>query len=150
MTNKLQTPPVIEELQSVPVFGYELIRDVLLPDLLGKDTPEITYWAGKHLARKFPLLSFDEMISFFIDASWGTLTVINERKHELQLELSGDIVTRRMQLHEEPCFRLETGFIAQQIQSQKKALTEAFEEVQQRHKKVLITVRWDLKDPIDK
>ena len=42
-------------MKSFPIFGYELMRDFLLPTILGKHEKDILYWAGKDLARKFPL-----------------------------------------------------------------------------------------------
>ena len=33
--------------QKVPVFGYEIIRDHVLSNILGKHENEILYWAGK-------------------------------------------------------------------------------------------------------
>ena len=57
---------------SVTSFGYELVREELLHEILGKDTAEILYWAGKRLARNYPLSSLEEIISFFEQASWGT------------------------------------------------------------------------------
>lgn len=69
-----------QEPQSVSMFAYELYRDILLPEIFGKDTADIFYWAGKQLARKFPLLSIDEICSFFEEACWGTLQVIKEEK----------------------------------------------------------------------
>lgn len=143
-----QTEINIDKSCSIPVFGYELLRDILIPDLLGKDTPEISYWAGKNLARKFPHLSLEECFVFFQNAGWGQLSQLSERKNELKLELSGEIVERRFHMFHEPCFRLETGFIAQQVQTQKQAIAEASEELNKKHNKVIITVKWDLKDPI--
>ncbi|MDF2791483.1 MAG: hypothetical protein K0S80_4585, partial [Neobacillus sp.] len=61
------------EPRNISLFGYELIREFILPDILGKDTPEILYWAGKRLARNHPLNSLDEIIDFFSKASWGQL-----------------------------------------------------------------------------
>ncbi|CAM3924909.1 YslB family protein [Lederbergia lenta] len=145
-----ETQSDINENYSVPIFGYELLRDILIPDLLGKETSEITYWAGKHLARKFSVDSLEDSESFFLDAGWGQLDLINEAKNEMKLELTGDIVKRRFQMLADPCFRLEAGFIAQQVQSQKQAVTEAFEEISKKQNKVIFTVRWDLKDPIIK
>ncbi|MFL6556844.1 MAG: DUF2507 domain-containing protein, partial [Bacillus sp. (in: firmicutes)] len=43
MNDDIQT----DEPRTISIFGYELIRDILLPEILGKDTPEILYWAGK-------------------------------------------------------------------------------------------------------
>lgn len=134
--------------QEVPMFAYELLRDVLIPDLLGDDIFEISYLAGKNLARKFPLLSIDEALSFFAEAGWGHLQIVHEKRNEYKLELSGWTVERRLQINSQSCFRLESGFIAEQVQSMKQALAEAFEEIDKKQMKVIITVRWDKNDPV--
>lgn len=134
--------------QKISTFAYELLRDILIPDLLGKDTEEISYWAGKNLARKFPLLSTDEIVSFFLEAAWGNLKLIEESKQEMKFELSGAIVERRIEMQQDPSFRLEAGFIAEQIQSKKNFTSEAYDEILKKKNKVFITVRWDKKDPI--
>ncbi|MEJ9149985.1 YslB family protein [Bacillus smithii] len=132
-----------QEPQSVSMFAYELYRDILLPEIFGKDTADIFYWAGKQLARKFPLLSIDEICSFFEEACWGTLQVIKEEKKELLFELSGPIVLRKFDIYSEPFFSLEAGFLAEQIQTQKNVTAEAIEEVHKRSKKVRLLVKWE-------
>ena len=42
-------------------FSYLLIRDYLLGNILGEHTDEILYWAGKDLARQFPLKSQEDL-----------------------------------------------------------------------------------------
>jgi predicted hydrocarbon binding protein len=130
----------------VSAFGYELIRDILLPELLGKEAPEILYWAGKRIARQFPLENLDEIRAFFQKASWGTLIITNESKNELELELIGDIISQRLQSGKDISFQLEAGFIAQQIEQQKEVVAEAFEHPRKKGSKVQFTVKWDKKD----
>lgn len=149
LTNDKDKTDQIDEIESIPVFGYELLRDILLPELLGKDTPEISYWAGKHLARKFPLLSFDEIGSFFQEAGWGDLVLIEQSRKELKAMLKGPMVARRLSMKSEACFKLEAGFLAEQIQAQKHAITETYDEVLKKQKTVSLTVRWDSKDPAE-
>ncbi|GER67060.1 hypothetical protein BpJC7_15190 [Weizmannia acidilactici] len=132
---------------TVPAFGYELMRDILIPEILGKETPDILYWAGKHLARKFPLITFDEIVSFFHEAGWGTLTIKKEEKYRIEFELAGPIIGRQLEIGRESTFKLEAGFLAEQYRMQKKLITEAAEEVMKKAKKVRITVQWDQKDP---
>ncbi|XXM70966.1 YslB family protein [Lysinibacillus sphaericus] len=134
---------------SVPVFGYELLRDILLPDILGKHTPEILYWGGKQLSRKFPLQSIEEYSSFFEEAGWGTLTVAEQKKNEMTFELSGSFVDRRLSLNSDVSFKLEAGFLAEQIQLQKKCTTEAADEIHKRNRSVKIIARWDEKDKVE-
>lgn len=139
---------VAEQLM-VPAFGYELLRNILIPDILGKETPDILYWVGKHLARKFQLLTYEEMVSFFKEAGWGTLSIKKEEKYHIEFELSGPMIERQLDMGAgaEPTFKLEAGFLAEQYQMQKKLITEAVEEVAKKAKKIRITVQWDAKDP---
>ncbi|MCA1056366.1 YslB family protein [Rossellomorea aquimaris] len=133
----------------VPIFGYELIRDILLPEVLGKHTPEILYWGGKQLSRKFTLQSMDECTSFFDEAGWGRLSVTEQKKNEMTFELRGPLVERRLSMKTDASFKLEAGFLAEQLQLQKKCITEAADEIHKRSKYVKITARWDDKDKVE-
>ncbi|MBK5442842.1 YslB family protein [Peribacillus sp. TH24] len=141
-----------EEIQTeeshVPAFGYELIREVLLNDILGKDSNQILYWAGKQLARKFPLNGEQEVVAFFQNAGWGHLEIIKFSKTEMELSLTGEIISRRLDLHPDCHFQLEAGFLAEQFTLQKKFLSESTEEIKRRAKKVTFTIQWDPRDPI--
>ncbi|MED3571377.1 YslB family protein [Cytobacillus praedii] len=135
--------------ETVPVFGYELIREVLLHELLGDDTPEILYWAGKRLARKYPMETFDEISAFFQKTAWGSLTIIKESKNEMELELFSPLIKQRCKENSNSTFQLEAGFIAQQIELQKEVICEAFEHPNKKKKgKIYFTVKWDKKDII--
>ncbi|MBS4173748.1 YslB family protein [Bacillus sp. FJAT-49736] len=133
---------------TIPAFGYELIREVLIPELLGKETPEILYWAGKHLARKFPLISMEEVISFFEEAGWGLLRVLKQDKNGMELEISSPIISRHLKLKTDSCYKLEAGFLAEQIQTQMKVRTEAYEEIIKKTQSVRFILRWDMKDTV--
>lgn len=145
----VQESIIEKESYSVSSFGYDLIREVLLQDLLGKDTPELLYWAGKRLARKFPLFSKEETFEFFHKASWGNLSIKSESKHEMIYELESDLITERLKMNPNSIFQLEAGFLAQQTEMQKKVMAEAFEHPRKNKGKVQFTVKWDLKDPIN-
>ena len=131
-------------LDHVPYFGYSLLRDVLIPELLGDETNTISYWAGKHLARKYPLNTMDEIVAF-LSSFLGNTDACQKDKYSLELELSGDVVSKRFQ--QETCsFHLESGFVAEQIQRQNNCLTEAYLTPKEKNGKVLISVQWDRKD----
>ncbi|EIT85403.1 hypothetical protein A374_11685 [Fictibacillus macauensis ZFHKF-1] len=141
-----QTDAKAEQTASgVPVFAYEVLKHILLPELLGKEERNILYWAGRSLARKFPVDSAEEIIHFFAEAGWGTLTILEMNKHEMTFELSSPIITKRFQMKEDVTFGLEAGFIAEQIQYHRKCITETYETVKRKHK-VHFTVKWDRKD----
>lgn len=131
---------------TVSIFSKELLRDILLPDLLGKDHSQILYWAGKQLARKFPLNNVEDIIDFFRNAGWGELVEEKRSKYESEFILSGNIISRRFDLNDKCEFQLEAGFLAQQIEFQKKRITEAAPEPKRKAAKVKILVRWDTKD----
>ena len=134
---------------TVSIFSKELLRDILLPDLLGKDHSQILYWAGKQLARKFPLNNIEDIIDFFRNAGWGELVEEKRSKYESEFILSGNIISRRFDLNDKCEFQLEAGFLAQQIEFQKKRITEAAPEPKRKAAKVKILVRWDTKDLTD-
>ncbi|WP_027409519.1 YslB family protein [Anoxybacteroides tepidamans] len=133
----------------IPAFGYGLIREILIPDLLGKETASILYWAGKQLARRYPLETLGDVILFFEKAGWGPLVVTKETSEELELELTGPIIAARMDINDDCSFQLEAGFLAQQIELQKRCVAEAYEQQKKRAKKVIFTVKWDRKDTVE-
>lgn len=130
----------------VPSFGLELLRDELIPELLGDEAGHILYWAGKSMARKYPLEDFDAIAAFFQKASWGDLSIIKEKKEELQLLLTGEFVNHRYEVENEPTFKLEAGFIAEQLQLQHNLYTESYDELDIRKRQAKIVVKWDRKE----
>ncbi|WP_241494416.1 YslB family protein [Bacillus coahuilensis] len=135
-------------IESSSSFGYELIRDFIMPELLGKHTPELLYWMGKHVARKFPLATFEEVAEFFKEANWGELQIVEDRRSFKIYQLSGPIVERRLQMYSEPSFKLEAGFLAEQYQQHHSVLTECFEQIKKRSEQIHFTVQWDKHDTI--
>jgi hypothetical protein len=133
---------------SISGFGYELIRHDLLGHLFGKEQEDILYWGGKMLARKYPLATFEEIISFFDHAGWGTLVVDEEKKQEFHLTLTSELISYRDKHKKEVSYQLEAGFLAMQIQQQIDVVAETYEEKNKRTDKIKFIVKWDLKDPI--
>ncbi|WNF35976.1 YslB family protein [Bacillaceae bacterium IKA-2] len=129
----------------IPLFGYELLRDDVLPELLGKEYQSILYWAGKTLARKYPLSSIEEIIAFFTKAGWGELLLIKEKNDEALFELTSPLFEQKKILSTP----LEAGFLAQQIQYIKEFITETNETVKNgRATKIVYRVKWDTHDRV--
>ena len=122
-------------------FGYEIIRDHVLSDILGKNETEILYWAGKSLARKFPLYTLDEAPDFFFEANFGELTLEKSGKDETVYLLKPVKTENR-------CFKLEAGFLAQQKQKLGGYLTEAYDELIPKKKLVRIILKTDLREKV--
>lgn len=112
-------------------FAYSLLRNDLLPDLLGQEEETILYWAGKHLAKKYPLSSIDEICDFFQKAGWGTLSVVKEKPNTVVFEL---IPPDPPPNH----YKLEAGFLAEQFAFMRERVTETFEQM--KRKSVIFTV----------
>ncbi|OKO97186.1 YslB family protein [Geobacillus proteiniphilus] len=150
----MKQPPLEDQYQmfgsiSLSAFGAELLRHSLLPELLGKDAASLLYWAGKQLARRYPLETLDDVAVFFERAGWGALSVGEERNDELSIELSGPIIAARFSLYGSCSFQLEAGFLAQQIEQQKRFVTEAVELPSKQAGKARILVKWDRKQAIE-
>ncbi|MBM6619795.1 YslB family protein [Bacillus sp. RD4P76] len=129
-------------------MAYELLREVLLPDLLGKELPSILYWAGKSIARKYPVSNEEEVIQFFKDAGWGNLAITSQKANIMEFDLTSEFINARNQSRKETSYNLEAGFIAQQFEQINNVITEAFVEQKKRHNLIHITVKSDSKDNI--
>lgn len=136
---------IADQLKTIPAFGYELLRDQLIPSILGKHEDEVLYWAGKELARKFPLFSMDEAASFFVEAGWGILTLEKRSKDEAVYALTNEPDL----LNIEPrSFKIEAGFLAEQMQKNLGFLTECYEEKNIKQQYVKFQLKSDLKEQI--
>lgn len=134
-----------QDQRKVSAFGYELIRDHVLSTILGKHEEDILYWAGKDLARKFPLFSMEETPSFFAEAGWGILELEKLSKSEAYYILTGEPEVLKIG---DRCFRLEAGFLAEQHQKTSGYLTECFEEKNAKRNHIRFHVKWDLKEKV--
>ena len=123
-------------------FGYELLRDHVLPSVLGAHEGEILYWAGKEIARKFPIFSIDELPSFFNEAGWGTLSLGKSSKNEAFYTLTNDTYSMKVI---ERTYQLEAGFLAEQYQQVNGILTESHAEPKAKREQVQFHVKWDTK-----
>lgn len=129
--------------RSENAFASLLLRDGLLQNLLTDDYATITYWAGKELARQFPLESITEVSEFFETAAFGQVEIIYQSESEQQWVLSGPVVADRLKLNRQADFSLETGFLAQQVELQNEAVSEGYFQVITRKNAVTITIMVD-------
>ncbi|WP_066194552.1 MULTISPECIES: DUF2507 domain-containing protein [Gracilibacillus] len=93
--------------------GYDLIRYIGLPDMLGQEKDLILYIMGKNLARKAQCGSKEEIQEFFVDAGWGDLHLLQEKRRGFIYELSGEIIEARQQTLGQIDYVLEAGFLAE-------------------------------------
>ncbi|MBU9721201.1 MULTISPECIES: YslB family protein [Bacillaceae] len=143
MENKSKSLELNEENMNVPTYSYQLLRHMLIPELLGKEEEMILYWAGKSIARKLYEDGVPELSSFFEQASWGTLSLLKEKRTEKQYELIAPLMEKDRPL------TLECGFLAQWTEFQQGFITEATYELKKKKPCTYrIIVRWDKGDPV--
>lgn len=129
------------------ILSVEVLRDALLPNLLGDDSSGILYWAGKDLARQFPVATDSDLVTFFEQVGWGHLVLIKATANVINYELTGEPVARRSAAIKDPDFMLETGFLAEQAVQRTGCVSEA-EITQQNRMRLKIAVTIDHQQPI--
>lgn len=128
---------------TIPAFGYELIRETLLKDILGKDYKSILYWGGKNLARKHPLGTIEEIIHYFETSGFGTLSVAKENKNDMIFELTSDLIVNRFMRDTDYSYQLEAGFLAEQLQNIMGKEAETMEQQKKKTNTIIFTVQWE-------
>lgn len=128
-------------------MNNNILRDVVLPDILGNDTKEILYWEGKKLFTNFldEIQNEEELINFFENSGFGQLEVKKAATKYFEFILSGDIVISRLQA-EHPEFDLETGFLCEFVQT----ITNSYciSSINLKSKSVVISIDIDHKSEV--
>lgn len=147
MKNLYQT--IMADPNGAANFPQMLLREALLPELLGDDQGDISYWAGKSLARRFPLGNPKDAATFFAQAGFGQLTLVKQTAQMTRWQLSGTPVKLRKQVHGDDDFTLEAGFLAEMMAQQLGVAAEA-ELTDTAHKLQATTVTFNVyTDPDD-
>lgn len=134
--------------QTVSAFAPLLLRDALLANILTDDYANITYWAGKELARQFPVETSADLPAFFEKAAFGDLTIKYQSDDQQQWLLSGTMVEDRLATNHQADFSLETGFLAQQLELQEEVVAEGTFQVSARQQTVTVRILTDMSHKI--
>ncbi|MDY0405417.1 YslB family protein [Virgibacillus sp. 179-BFC.A HS] len=106
---------MLDQLQS-PGAGYDILRYIGLPELLGNEKDALLYFMGKKLARKFSISSLDDLVTFFAAMGWGSLELVKEKRKEVIFYLLADAVVQRIDAKIPTEFQLESGFLAEALE----------------------------------
>lgn len=112
--------------------GYELLRYVGLPELLGHEKDTLLYFIGRNLARNIEIESLDDLTYLFKKFKWGKLELIKDKRTSLTFHLMADEVAQRIMAPIKIDFRLESGFIAEAIEMITHRTCECSESVNER------------------
>lgn len=129
----------LDDLQSSGA-GYEILRYVGLPELLGTESETLLYFIGRNLARKLEITSLDDVYLIFDKLGWGHLELVREQKKELTFHLMADSVAKRIKSPFPTDFRMEAGFLAEALQCVKEVPCECVEEIHQKIFQVELSV----------
>jgi len=121
----------IDQLSSETI-GYDILKYVCLPNMLGTEKDAILYFSGRDLARNIEITSLDDLIYLFEKFRWGKLELVKQKKHELIFHLMSDDIVHRLRSPLDVDFRMEAGFIAEMIQRIYGRHCEAAEKVNEK------------------
>lgn len=120
--------------------GYDILRYLSLPDLLGTEAKTLLYFMGRNLAGKLDIKVIEDVYATFEKLGWGRLELIKEKKNEFIFHLMSDSVVQRLKAPFNTEFRLEAGFLAGAIQQIKEIECECTEEINSRIHQVVFSV----------
>lgn len=120
--------------------GYDVIRYMTLPELLGKESKTLLYFMGRNLARRMDLQAVEDIYYTFEKMGWGKLELIKEKKKEFVFQLMSDSIARRLQAPLDVEFRLEAGFLAEAIQNLENVECECTEEINSKIMQIELSV----------
>ena len=126
-------------------FGYEILRDHVLPSILGTHEDEILYWAGKEVAENSQFSALMNFLYSFRKPVGVHFISKRRRKDEAFYSLKNDFGTN----NQNRSCQLEAGFIAEQYQKLNGLLTECYGESNAKDGLVHFQVKWDLKTKIE-
>ncbi|MEC5422003.1 YslB family protein [Virgibacillus sp. C22-A2] len=109
--------------------GYDILRYLCLPELLGRESNTLLYFMGRNLARKFDIKSMEDVFILFEKLGWGRLELIKEKRKETIFYLMADAVVHRLEAPIDADFRLEAGFLAEAVQIVEGIECECMEEI---------------------
>ena len=112
--------------------GYDILRYIGLPDVLGEQSETILYFLGRQLARKFDIQSLEELIEIYQLMDWGKLDLVKKKKKEWIFHLMSDSGFLRLKASFPVDFRLEAGFLAEALQNLKQVECECTEDINKR------------------
>ncbi|WP_373892996.1 YslB family protein [Virgibacillus sp. CBA3643] len=120
--------------------GYDVLRYIGLPEVLGTQSNTLLYFMGRNLARKLDIKALEDIYYIFDKLGWGNLELIKEKRKELVFHLMADAVVQRLNASFHTEFRLEAGFLAEAIQMINEKECECVEAVNHKIHQIEFTV----------
>src|SRR5699024_408896 len=120
--------------------GYDVLRYISLPELLGSESNTLLYFMGRNLARKLDIKAIEDISYIFEKLGWGEIELVKEKRRELFFHLMADSVIQSLKSPFDAEFRLESGFLVETIQIIKGTECECTEEINRKNHQIDIRV----------
>lgn len=124
--------------QATPIFGYYVLRDIILKEITGEYQASILYWIGKRIAAQAEVQSFEQLRDYFLELGWGLLKQTHKSGHMLRYVLQSPFFYLRDWKKNKESFALECGFLAEAISIIEKKDTEGEFTLKTEEKKELV------------
>ena len=121
--------------------GYDLLRYMALPDLLGKDQDTILYILGKNMSRALEITTVEELIDTFKVIGLGDLVHVKEKRSEDLFDLTSPLIAARKKAEINQTYHFEAGFISGAMETVRGFQCEAEETVKAKKSLVEFTVK---------
>ncbi|MFD1039563.1 DUF2507 domain-containing protein [Virgibacillus byunsanensis] len=109
--------------------GYDVLRYISLPELLGTESTTLLYFMGKNLARKLDISVVEDIFTVYEKLGWGKLELVKDKRKEIIFHLMSDSVAHRLNAPFNTEFRFEAGFLAEAMQHLSGKQCECTEEI---------------------
>ncbi|MUV39392.1 uncharacterized protein JNUCC1_03268 [Lentibacillus sp. JNUCC-1] len=120
--------------------GYDVLRYISLPEVLGTEADTLLYFMGKNLARRLNPETMHDLFYLFEKLGWGRLEFVKEKRKSLTFTLMSDAVVYRLKAPFEIDFRLEAGFLSEAIGLIKNRTCECNEMINTNIHQIVFTV----------
>lgn len=121
--------------------GYDLLRYMALPDLLGKDQDTVLYILGKNMSRALEMTTIEDLIDAFKLIGLGDLVHVKEKRSEDLFTLTSPLIQARKNAAINQTYHFESGLISGAMETVHGFQCEAEETVKAKKALVEFTVK---------
>lgn len=121
--------------------GYDLLRYMALPDLLGKDQDTVLYILGKNMSRALEMTTIEDLIDAFKLIGLGDLVHVKEKRSEDLFTLTSPLIQARKKAAINQTYHFESGLISGAMETVHGFQCEAEETVKAKKALVEFTVK---------
>gem|GEM_PF-6043325 len=125
--------------QAIPLLGYHVIRDHVIPAITGEFQSSVLYWAGRNLAAQFTFETFEDCFDLFLELGWGYLEKNQANNYLRSFKLVSPYFYSREIKENDSTFALECGFLAEALSQIENKDTEGEFKIVNKHQELYVS-----------